>query len=158
MENQSSRRYRQNSRRIQKILHEKRRRKIIRIGVLAAAGSICLLSVLGIFVYRNFSDNRKKDLNSPGSGISDSNYEQTAGHQSVFDEESLSLEDLRELIVQAENMKQGNYEQTGIDKLEQRIEEAKQVTESKESDRDINNIGVAYMNLIIVMNTLLPVQ
>lgn len=159
MENQNNREYRENSRRAQRMRNEKRRKKRARNRILAAAGSTLLLLAAGIFVYVNVLGNREQD-SSNGDNATINIYDQIRDNkdEDIFGETDLNLEDLKELIVQAEDMEQNSYEQASAEKLKQRIEEAKSTVESQGTEIDTNTIGIAYMNLVIAMNALTPAQ
>ncbi|WP_040784412.1 hypothetical protein [Marvinbryantia formatexigens] len=121
---------------------------------------IFLMLLAGFFIYYSLGTDRGQEPDSENIGTLGNVYEQIQANQgkAAFDEDSLTMEDLEALIVEAESIELNGYEQSDVEKLKQRIEEAQNVTDNPESDADINTIGVAYMNLSIAIDALTQEQ
>lgn len=149
MENYNNRNYRNYNRISERTMYERSRRRVVRRRIFAVVSGICLLLAFGIFGYFILG----QEKNSPSK--TNTTVNQTSSNRKIFTEEDLNVEEVEELIVQAESMRQDGYAEEKIEKLDQRIAEAKKAMEDQ---KDMNRMGIAYMNLVVAMEALESAQ
>lgn len=145
MEKQGSR-YRNNNRRKQ-ILRKKeiRKRRMIVAAVIIVGA--CIIIFLGYLFYCVFlRDDGAINGTTAKPAVSENIQETTANETGKIGKEELS-----EIIDQAEKRLQEDGEDASLEKLKQRVQEAKELVKQ---DATGEEMGVAYLNLILAINDL----
>lgn len=144
MKNQGRDRHKKNRTRMRGRLRERRRRRVRIINWILC---ICLLFFLGFLAFSFFSD--KGEKRSAGNGAKNiSQSKDDSDPNKPVATVAMDTDALKELITQAENLKQKNIAPEDESTLEEKIEEAETVAGREASEEEI---GLAYMNLIIAM-------
>ncbi len=151
MENQSSR-YSDNNYRMQKLQREIQRRKRQKKLMILSLLCTCLLLLIGCLIYFIVFSGEREDRQNKSEYITETTEEENGKKRSsASGTAEIDAEALKEILSTAEKKAEAAGESEDLDKLNQRIEEARAIVDGKEAE---SNASVAYLNLILAMQEL----